>query len=124
MHICFINPPPHSRLWKEHNSVYIHGSFQEGGHNLEPVFAKTFLFQKYISTSLFRGFSRTTYTGFQNHHTDTPCAYTSVSFQWCDSTIETRDIINLTFLLETNLKAVNPNEELNALTPFIPAGAR
>ena len=48
MHISFINLPPHSRLWKEHNSVYIHGSFQEGGHNLEPVFAKTFLFQKYI----------------------------------------------------------------------------
>ena len=99
MHICFINLPPHSRLWKEHYLVYIHESFQEGGHNLEPVFAKTFFFQKYIFIQRLLQDNRTM---LPNHRTDTPCAYTSVSFQWRDSTIETRNKINLTFLLETN----------------------
>ena len=111
MHICFINLPPHSRLWKEHNSVYIHVHFKKVG-TIWNQFCQNFSFSKvHLYSEASPRQQDNNITGFQNHCTDTPCAYTSVSFQWCDSTIETRDIIILTFLLETNRKAVNSNEK-------------
>ena len=63
----------------------------------------------------------TGYILLQNHRTD--IHYTSASFQWCDSTIETHEI-NQTFLLDTNHNAVNSNEKLmltGALTLFTSA---
>ena len=53
----------------------------------------------------------TGYILLQNHRTD--IHYTSASFQWCDSTIETHEI-NQTFLLDTNHNAVNSNEKTDA----------
>ena len=110
MHICFIIFLPIPGYGRNMIQCIYTVHFKKVG-TIWNQFCQNFSFSKvHLYSEASPGQQDNNITGFQNHCTDTPCAYTSVSFQWCDSTIETRDIINLTFLLETNRKAVNSND--------------